>query len=461
MTFKINRAALYRTIWRWHFYAGLVVIPFILLLSLTGAAYLFKPQVERWEERAFNGGTVARVVLPSAQVGAALAAFPGARLHSYRLPERPGDAAMIHLAMPDGRAMRDVFVAPDGSVLGSLDPEARLMEFDKRIHGQLLLGKRGSWLVELAASWAIVMIASGLYLWWPRDRGLAGVLWPRLRKGKRVFWRDLHAVTGFWISGLALVLLATGLPWAGLWGRAFKSVRAELGWVKAEQDWTLGGEAPGGDLHEGHDHDAMMQGHDPADAHAAHGAAPPAAGLDMIIVRAQAEAMAFPVMVTPPGAPGRFGNAGAPVWTVRSEAQDRPLRATVTYDPASGRELSRERFADGHLVDRIVGYGIAWHEGQLFGWVNQLIGVLTALGLVTLAVSGFILWRRRKPADALGAPPPASIPARMGGVVAILLVLAALLPMLAGSLVALWLFERLALPRMPRLARWLGVAAAV
>ena len=30
---------------------GLLVIPFILILSVTGALYLFKPQIDRWEER--------------------------------------------------------------------------------------------------------------------------------------------------------------------------------------------------------------------------------------------------------------------------------------------------------------------------------------------------------------------------------------------------------------------------
>ncbi|WP_250890382.1 PepSY-associated TM helix domain-containing protein [Sphingobium nicotianae] len=350
--------------------------------------------------------------------------------------------------------MRDIFVAPDGAVRGSLDPEERLMEVDKRIHGQLLLGKRGSWLVELVASWALVMILSGLYLWWPNNQGLTGVLWPRLTRGKRLFWRDLHAVTGFWISGLVLVLLVTGLPWAGLWGSAFKAVRTELGWVKAEQDWTLGGEPAGGDLHAGHDHEAMMAGQHHAGHHPVS-----LAGLDEIVVAAQGEAMAYPVLVTPPGARGPFGKPGVMAWTVRSDAQDRPLRTTITYDAATRRETGREGFADGHVVDRVVGYGIAWHEGQLFGWINQLIGVLTAIGLITLAVSGFVLWRRRKPADALGAPPPASVPARMGGAVAILLVLAALLPLLALSLIGLWLFERLALPRMPGLARWLGIPA--
>ena len=31
--------ATYRTIWRWHFYAGLFVLPFILLLSLSGSIF--------------------------------------------------------------------------------------------------------------------------------------------------------------------------------------------------------------------------------------------------------------------------------------------------------------------------------------------------------------------------------------------------------------------------------------
>src|SRR3546814_3403235 len=69
---------------------------------------------------------------------------------------------------------------------------------------------------------------------------------------------------------------------------------------------------------------------------------------------------------------------------------------SVSFDPATGIEVSRTGFADKHVIDRVVGVGIAWHEGQLFGWINQLIGVLTAAALFTLAVSGFLMWRRRK-----------------------------------------------------------------
>ena len=42
---------LYRAVWRWHFYAGVFCIPFVLWLACTGAIYLFKPQIERWLDR--------------------------------------------------------------------------------------------------------------------------------------------------------------------------------------------------------------------------------------------------------------------------------------------------------------------------------------------------------------------------------------------------------------------------
>ena len=35
----------YRAVWRWHFYAGLFVAPFLLILSVTGAIYLFNDEI--------------------------------------------------------------------------------------------------------------------------------------------------------------------------------------------------------------------------------------------------------------------------------------------------------------------------------------------------------------------------------------------------------------------------------
>ena len=44
----------YRAVWRWHFYASLFCIPFVIILATSGAIYLFKPQIEAWNDRPFD-----------------------------------------------------------------------------------------------------------------------------------------------------------------------------------------------------------------------------------------------------------------------------------------------------------------------------------------------------------------------------------------------------------------------
>lgn len=433
---------LYRTLWRWHFYAGLLVVPMVLILALSGMVFLFKPQIDRWEERAFSGLAAGQATAQQ-QVSGALAAFPGSQFHSYRLPHDAGDAAMVHLAMPDG-GMRDVFVSPQGAVLGSLDAGTRIVEIARRIHGQLLIGRGGSLVVELAACWAIVMLLSGLYLWWPRGRGPAGVLWPR----RQNLLRDLHAVGGFWVSSLAMLLLLTGLPWTDTWGAALQGVRQQMGWVAGAPQWSAGGPAAGGGhAHDTHDHAAMHA------EHHGHGGAP--ALLDAVVSQARAAQLAPPALVLAPGAM-RFGVA-SPQWIALSDAQNRPLGVTIHYDTATGAQVSREDFADRHVIDRVIGYGLAWHEGALFGIANQIIGVLTAAMLVTLSITGFLMWRRRRPAGVLGAPPLPAAPARSRAALITVLALALVLPLLAVSLVVLCLIDLL-LPRIsPSAAAWLGI----
>jgi uncharacterized iron-regulated membrane protein len=162
-----------------------------------------------------------------------------------------------------------------------------------------------------------------------------------------------------------------------------------------------------------------------------------------------------------PSGEGGSGKA-AQGWSVRSDAQNRPLRVTLHYD-AHGTLTSREDIATRHPLDRLVAYGVAWHEGQLFGWINQLIGLATAAMLITLAVSGTVMWWRRRPRGELGAPRPAAHPAWPGGRAglaggALMLFLLVWLPLFTLSLLVLLPIERWVLPRLPAMAHWLGTA---
>lgn len=435
-----GRGTLYRILWRWHFYAGLVCIPFVIALALSGSVYLFRPQIEAWIDRDFL--SLERTGAPATQVAivaAATAAIPGSTLAGIVLPEHADQAARVVVS---GHGMRTrVYLHPDTlAVLKIVPEEGRFERVVARIHGELLMGNVGTVLVELAASWAIVMMLTGLYLWWPRQaRGLAGVLYPRIGQGAKRLWRDIHAVTGIWVSALVLFLLVTGLPWALVWGNGLKQVRAWTGTASISQDWSI---SSAGQHAEHARHDAMTMDHSSGDA-----------SLDLIVARARALDLAPPVLLTPPA-------KDAPWWWARSNAQNRPQRADVALAPATGEVVARTEFGRKHIIDQIIGVGLAAHEGQLFGIANQILGLAAALGLVTLCVSAFVMWRRRAPDGVLGAPPP--IPdARVGaGLGALILIAALLLPVLGASLIAIALVERGLLARWGGARRWLGLASS-
>ena len=478
-----------QSVWRWHFYAGLFCIPFVVWLALTGTIYLFKPQVEAWIDRPYDKLALkGSAAAPSAEVAAALQAIPGSTLVAYEMPGAPTDAARVIVGL-HGDSIR-VYVHPETlRVLKTVREEARFERVVFKLHGQLLLGNPGSVLVELAASWAIVMIVTGLYLWWPRQARLAGTLYPRLSAGQRTFWRDLHAVTGLWISGLVLFLLVSGLPWSFVWGNALRLERQFANPAPVQQDWTIGNAAAlsvqGGPTHAASSADVPAS---PETANAASGdasdlmnassgsmpgmdmgPAPQVGGpqsiaskggsrplsypaLDQVVAAIGSLGLAAPVLVTPPA-------PGLATWKVRSDAQDRVSRTTMTVDPAIGAITHRENFGDHPVIDRVVGIGVAAHEGQLFGLPNQLLGLAATSGLVLVSVSAAVLWWRRRPVGVLGAPQalrfsgvPALLPLGLAG-------LGIALPMLGISMIAVGVAERLVLRRIPAMQRWFGLDA--
>jgi uncharacterized iron-regulated membrane protein len=453
---------LYRAIWRWHFYAGVICIPFVLWLSVTGSIYLFRPQIERWLDRPYDHLHLKGTRATPEQIAlAAVAAVPHSSLHYYELPPNRDAAARVVVGV--GKEEFRVYIHPvTRQALYIINEDHRPMTLLAHLHGQLLAGEWGSYVIELAASWAIVLLLTGLYLWWPRQtERLAGVIWVRLGKGHRIFWRDLHAVTGVWISALALFLILTGLPWANNWGAYFKRVRQITGTASTHQDWTTGraselaarsalntnslnamADMPDMPGMEHAEHAERTMQHPSTDAYAA---------FDRLVPLAASLHLAYPVKIMPAVAPGRM-------WTIKSDSQNRTLRDVVQADPKTGTVVSRENFNQTLLLDRVVLTGVAIHEGQLFGVANQMLGLLTAFGLITLCLSAVVLWWRRRHVGVLGAPVPMERPRCSFTLVAAVLALAVYLPELGLSLVLTFLVERFILSRIPSARRWLGLA---
>jgi uncharacterized iron-regulated membrane protein len=451
-----RRRDAHRLIWRWHFYAGLFCLPFVLWLATTGMIYLLKPQLEPLLESRYAHVAHGPPLPASTQVTAALNAVPGSVLNAYQLPTSP--VAATRILVGRGSELIRVFVDPSTThVLNVVRENDRFMRVIFYLHGELLLGSGGSMLVELAASWTILMLITGLYLWWPRNARLGGSLYPRLRSGSRIFWRDLHAVTGLWVSMLALFLLLSGLPWSKSWGGMLHSIRQTYSTATA-QDWTTGSASERTQIkaentqpssHASHASMSMdMPGMDMGDT--SDGTSIDYAALDRIVPVVTAQALVPPVLIAPP-------SQRTPNWTARSDTDDRPRRVDLVLDAKSGSVRRRTTFAEKPLLDRIIGYGVAIHEGALFPPLNQILGIFTALGLMTLCTSAIVMWWRRRPQGTLGAPPAIDNPRYPGILIAVLVVLGVLLPLLGTSMLVVWLVERVFLRRFERARVFLGL----
>lgn len=404
-----SRSSLQHRVWRWHFFAGLMVIPFAVILAVTGAIYLFKPQFDAAIEARINRGAapLAGESLPAdALLAAALDAHPEGRLIRLILPSTEEDPTLeVETMGPDGP--RTLWIdRSTGAVLHQTATQTRFMNTVKAIHGTLLAGNRGSLVVEIMASWMIILIATGIYLWWPRGKPWWRVLFPDFAAGggRRETWRRLHGMAGTWMGGVILAILLFGLPWTQVWGDGYNRVKDLAGLKSPGQEWFVTLQSGGGPAdqtvhdgnHAGHGMLWDQGGGDPAPvARLVPGGA---LRLEDVLRLANPQQYPPPVWVQPPR-----GENG--VWTLRSMGSARPSRVTVHYDQWTGEEVMRITFADHNAVDQFVAQGVAFHEGQLFGLLNQITGLLAAISVMFLSVSGLMMWWRRRPKGRLGVPP--------------------------------------------------------
>ena len=221
-------------LWKWHIIAGLVCVPFMLLLAITCSVCLSKDidnDNSYADARFVSHLNNEKTVSYDEQLKTAVAHISdnqNEEIVSITIPERT-DKATSFQRSGNGRAADLIYVNPySNEVTGIYKQTDSLMYTVRKLHGELLLGGKGTLVVELVASWFVVMLISGLYVWWPsKGFSVRGFFLIRSDKGRRMMWRDVHAVIGFWVSIFMLAILAGGMPWTELFGDNLKWVQSK------------------------------------------------------------------------------------------------------------------------------------------------------------------------------------------------------------------------------------------
>ena len=446
---------LYFAAWRWHFYAGLYVVPFLVMLAVTGLIMLWvSSMTELNGERArISPGTF---LLPVSELQAAAeAAVPGAVATQYISPMGPDRVAAFAVAVGDETTgvTLDPYTA---EVVETFPWRAGWYDLATDIHGTLLIGDIGDLLIEAAASLGLLLTVTGIYLHWPRGRTWGKALTVQTTATGRSFWKSLHGAVGLWISLILVVFLISGLSWSGLWGAKFvqawstfpaekwdnvplsdethakmnHSAAKEVPWALEQTPMPLSGSLAGV---------TAIQGPVTIDS-----------------VTAFADTLGFD---------RRFQlnlpKDGAGVWTISHDSMsndgpDPTADRTLHVDQFTGNVLADVRYAEYSVYARMMAWGIAFHEGDLGAW-NMALNTLFCLSVILMAVSGIVMWVKRRPAGArLGAPPrPAEIPYAKGAVF-LTLALSLAFPMLGLTLLAVIVLDAVILSTIPPLKRLLS-----
>jgi uncharacterized iron-regulated membrane protein len=426
----------YRAVWRWHFYAGLLVLPFLITLAVTGALYLFRDEID-----AIVHGDLKRVavqterVAPSAMVAAATAAVPGTAV-KLTTPGAPASSAEISVRTAAGDR-QTVYVDPyTGTVLGSLPHEGTIMWLVRSLHSLDFFGNAGRVVIEIAGGWSILLVGTGIYLWWPR-KGRGGVVSIRGKPRQRMFWRDLHAVTGIFVGGVIVFLAVTGMPWSVFWGATVNQ------WANGSNSGYPSGvfvNVPVSDEHLGHLGEtgwSMQQAAVPQSPN--QGAV--AIGIDRAVATFDGLGMAAGYAVNIPSKPDG-------VYTASIFPDDLAQQRTVHLDQYSGATLLDIPFASYGPAAKAFEWGINVHLGQQYGLANQLILLAACMAMVALAVAAAVMWWKRRPAGSLGVPPLPDERRKLAGVAAILAVGGAIYPLVGASLLAVLALDWLVVQRM-------------
>lgn len=407
MTIETIDTSFYRAVWRWHFYAGLLVLPFLTLLAVTGALYLFKPELDAAIYASWDNVTPREKEVPLASIIAETEKALNGRVLQVELPEDKDKATRMIVRVASGEALTAFADPYDGKFLGATS-YGGVMQFIRKIHSLQYFGFWASSLIEIAAGWAIVLVVSGFFLWWPRGRS-GGVVTVRGAPRSRTFWRDTHAVTGAFAGVVILFLALTGMPWSMFWGKQVQAwattahmSRPTQPPVEVVSEFKMSKTIPGAPSHP-HDLDelglpwALESAPMPQSGDHAHHMGG-AIGIDTAYEAFDYMGFKRPFTIALPS-----GMHGAYVATY-SPAKVEDTR-TAYLDQYTADVLGDIRYADYGTAAKVIEWGIAVHQGEQFGVVNRYLMLAACIAIVVLAISAVVMWWKRRPKGSIGAPP--------------------------------------------------------
>jgi uncharacterized iron-regulated membrane protein len=375
-----------RTLIFWpHLCAGVLSGVVILLMCVTGALLTYERQLIAWSDSHIRSVPPAPGAsrLPVETLLARLRAT-NPELEPTAITIRSAPDSPVALAVPRQTLYADAY---SGALLGEGTQTMRRMMSELRAwHRWIGVAGEGRPITKAVTGWSNVLflfiVASGFYLWFPRNwtwaQVRAVVLFnPRARGKARDF--NWHNVIGSWSAVPLFIVVLGAVPISFSWGNALV-----YRLVGEEVPRPAGASGAGGSA------GARRERREPVSLD----------GLNALLARAEGQVSEWrSINMRVPT------SAAAPVVFLidRGDGGQPHLRSTLTLERATGDVASYEAFADltrGRRIRNVMRFA---HTGEVLGIPGQTVaGLVTAGGAVlvwtgiALAWRRFRAWRRRR-----------------------------------------------------------------
>lgn len=357
-----------------HLWLGLSSGLLVLFLGLTGAMLVFEKEIESFTLNCQYVDVQKSPMLQPSKLKAIAEVALGNGRKALSIDYGPaGRAARVYYY--NDVEYFQVFLNPySGEVLRVRNMHKDFFRIITEGHYNLWLPRKvGGVIVSTATGIFLLMMISGIVLWWPKNKAARK---QRFSIKWNARWRrlnyDLHNVVGFYMTWIGIFVALTGLVMG-------------FEWFARTMYWTTSG---GKSLPEHHEA--------PSDT-----LTPPAARLkdpvDIIWYRGLKQVkegdmlwVAFP---STPVAPVEYGINHRPGTYYN---QDIYHFDQYTLKPVEATGVFASEYKNTSAADRIARMNYDIHVGAIGGLGTKILAFISSLFAASLPLTGFLIWRGRK-----------------------------------------------------------------
>lgn len=212
-----------KAIGKLHLWLGLPTGLVVFIVAITGCLYCFKEEINTlYDDYKYVESQDVPMLTPSEAYNIAdnHEKLPDRHIHSANYGAK-NEALEVVFYETDPEFYQIAYLNPySGEFIKLIDLESGFFHFLLDGHMNLWMGSFGQKIVAYGTLIFLVILLSGLILWWPRNRKVAKkrtwFSWSQRSRWKRKNY-DLHNILGFYASAVAALLAITGLVMALNW----------------------------------------------------------------------------------------------------------------------------------------------------------------------------------------------------------------------------------------------------